>query len=187
MLSKSKYNLPNLMTTLRIALIPFLIVFLYFDRQSTNVVSCIIFIIASVTDFIDGYLARKYNIVTDLGKIIDPAADKILVASALIVLLDLGRVNAIVIIILLARDFAVGALRDLSASKGKIIAAGRSGKLKTIFQMVALGFLIYKGKLLWIDALFIGEILIYIAVILSVYSGIEYFIKYFKSDDKSLS
>lgn len=187
MLSKSKCNLPNLMTIGRILLIPFLILFLYFDRQSTNIVSCIIFIIASVTDFVDGYVARKYNIVTDLGKIIDPAADKILVASALVVLVDLGRVSAIVVIILLARDFAVGALRDLSASRGKIIAAGRSGKLKTLFQMLAVGFLIYKGKLLWIDTFFVGTILIYIAVILSVYSGIEYFIKYFKSDDRSLS
>jgi CDP-diacylglycerol--glycerol-3-phosphate 3-phosphatidyltransferase/cardiolipin synthase len=145
----------------------------------TNIIAAVIFTVASLTDFIDGYLARKYNIVTDLGKILDPVADKILVASSLIALMELGRVEGVVVILLLSRDFAVGALRDLSASKGKIIAAGFSGKLKTVFQMIAVGFLIYKNNLIGIDIFFIGKILIYLSVVLSIYSGVEYYIKFF--------
>jgi len=179
MLNKIFFNLPNQLTILRVILIPAFLIFLYFDRPMTNVIAAIIFTIASITDFIDGYLARKYNIVTDLGKILDPVADKILVASSLIALMELGRVEGIVVILLLSRDFAVGALRDLSASKGKIIAAGFSGKLKTVFQMVAVGFLIYKNELIGIDIFFIGKILIYLSVLLSIYSGIEYYIKFF--------
>jgi CDP-diacylglycerol--glycerol-3-phosphate 3-phosphatidyltransferase/cardiolipin synthase len=139
----------------------------------------IVFTVASLTDFIDGYVARKYNIVTDLGKILDPVADKILVASSLIVLMELGRVEGLIVIILLSRDFAVGALRDFSASKGKIIAAGFSGKLKTTFQMLAVGFLTYKNSLFGIDILLIGKILIYLSVVLSIYSAVEYYLKFF--------
>jgi len=179
MLNKKFFNLPNQLTILRVVLIPAFLIFLYFDRPMTNVIAAIIFTIASITDFVDGYLARKYNIVTDLGKILDPVADKILVASSLIALIELGRVEGVVVILLLSRDFAVGALRDLSASKGKIIAAGFSGKLKTVFQMIAVGFLIYKNDLVGIDILFIGKILIYLSVLLSIYSGIEYYIKFF--------
>lgn len=179
MLNKKFFNLPNQLTILRVVLIPAFLIFLYFDRPMTNVIAAIIFTIASITDFVDGYLARKYNIVTDLGKILDPVADKILVASSLIALMELGRVEGVVVILLLSRDFAVGALRDLSASKGKIIAAGFSGKLKTVFQMIAVGFLIYKNDLVGIDIFFIGKILIYLSVLLSIYSGIEYYIKFF--------
>jgi CDP-diacylglycerol--glycerol-3-phosphate 3-phosphatidyltransferase/cardiolipin synthase len=164
---------------LRVILIPAFLIFLYFDRPMTNIIAAVIFTVASLTDFIDGYLARKYNIVTDLGKILDPVADKILVASSLIALMELGRVEGVVVILLLSRDFAVGALRDLSASKGKIIAAGFSGKLKTVFQMIAVGFLIYKNNLIGIDIFFIGKILIYLSVVLSIYSGVEYYIKFF--------
>ncbi|MBZ4671933.1 MAG: CDP-diacylglycerol/glycerol-3-phosphate3-phospha tidyltransferase [Deferribacteraceae bacterium] len=179
MLNKNFFNLPNQLTMLRVILIPAFLIFLYFDRPMTNIIAAVIFTVASLTDFIDGYLARKYNIVTDLGKILDPVADKILVASSLIALMELGRVEGVVVILLLSRDFAVGALRDLSASKGKIIAAGFSGKLKTVFQMIAVGFLIYKNNLIGIDIFFIGKILIYLSVVLSIYSGVEYYIKFF--------
>ncbi|UOD34336.1 CDP-diacylglycerol--glycerol-3-phosphate 3-phosphatidyltransferase [Deferribacteraceae bacterium V6Fe1] len=179
MLNKNFFNLPNQLTMLRVILIPAFLIFLYFDRPMTNIIAAVIFTVASLTDFIDGYLARKYNIVTDIGKILDPVADKILVASSLIALMELGRVEGVVVILLLSRDFAVGALRDLSASKGKIIAAGFSGKLKTVFQMIAVGFLIYKNNLIGIDIFFIGKILIYLSVVLSIYSGVEYYIKFF--------
>ncbi|MCB4204196.1 CDP-diacylglycerol--glycerol-3-phosphate 3-phosphatidyltransferase [Deferribacterales bacterium Es71-Z0220] len=179
MLNKNFFNLPNQLTILRVILIPAFLIFLYFDTYVTNVIAAVIFAVASLTDFVDGYLARKYNIVTDIGKILDPVADKILVASSLIALMELGRVEGVVVILLLSRDFAVGALRDLSASKGKIIAAGFSGKLKTVFQMIAVGFLIYKNNLIGIDIFFIGKILIYLSVVLSIYSGVEYYIKFF--------
>lgn len=180
MLNKKFFNLPNQLTILRIILIPAFLIFLYFDRPMTNVIATIIFVIASVTDIIDGYLARKYSIVTDIGKILDPVADKILVASSLIALMELGRIEGVVVILLLARDFAVGALRDLSASKGEIIPAYFSGKLKTVFQMIAVGFLIYKNNLMGINIFLIGKILIYFSVVLSIYSGVEYYKKFFK-------
>mgnify|MGYP005858097829 CR=1 FL=1 len=180
MLSKRILNLPNQLTILRILLIPAFLVFIYFDRPFTNIIATIIFVVASVTDFIDGHIARKYGIITDFGKILDPVADKILVAACLISLMELGRINGIVVIILLARDFAVGALRDFSSSRGKIIPAGFSGKLKTVFQMIAVGFLTYKNELLGIDALFVGKVLMYVAVFISIYSGYEYFRKHLK-------
>lgn len=185
MLSKKIFNLPNQLTILRVLLIPLFLLFIYFDKPVTNIIATVIFVTASVTDFVDGYIARKYEIITDFGKILDPVADKILVAACLISLMELGRIDGIIVIILLARDFAVGALRDFSSSRGKIIPAGFSGKLKTVFQMIAVGFLTYKNELLGINALFVGNILVYVATIISIYSGWEYFKKHFnisKSD-----
>lgn len=181
MLSKKVWNLPNQLTILRVILIPAFLLFIYFDKPLTNIISTVIFVVASITDFVDGYIARKYEIVTDFGKILDPVADKILVAACLISLMELNRINGIIVIILLARDFAVGALRDFSSSRGKIISAGFSGKLKTVFQMIAVGFLTYKNNLLGINALFVGNILIYIATVISIYSGYEYFRKHFST------
>jgi CDP-diacylglycerol--glycerol-3-phosphate 3-phosphatidyltransferase/cardiolipin synthase len=177
-------NLPNQLTLFRVILVPVFILIIYFDTSFTNKIATIIFSIASITDFIDGYIARKYKLVTSFGKILDPIADKILVAAALVVLVDLGRLSAIVVIILLAREFAVGALRDFASSKGVLIPAGWSGKVKTTFQMVAIGFLIYKDNLMNIPVTTIGNILIYSSVIISVYSGIIYYKDYFTKNNK---
>lgn len=186
MLSKKIFNLPNQLTILRVLLIPLFLFFIYFDKPVTNIIATVIFVTASVTDFVDGYIARKYEIITDFGKILDPVADKILVAACLISLMELGRIQGIIVIILLARDFAVGALRDFSSSRGEIIPAGFSGKLKTVFQMIAVGFLTYKNELLGINALFVGNILVYVATIISIYSGYEYFKKHFNSSKQDV-
>jgi CDP-diacylglycerol--glycerol-3-phosphate 3-phosphatidyltransferase/cardiolipin synthase len=174
------FNLPNKLTLFRIFLIPVFIVVLYFDMPITNKLATLIFAIASITDFVDGYIARKYQLITSFGKILDPIADKILVAAALIVLVDMDRLSAVLVIILLSREFVIGALRDYASSEGIIIPAGWYGKVKTTLQMLAIGFLIYKDDLWNMPVTYIGNILIYSSVIISIYSAVIYYIDFFK-------
>jgi len=178
-------NTPNKLTLLRIVFIPVYLVLLYFDTTLTNIIATFIFIAAGVTDWVDGYIARKYELVTDFGKILDPVADKILVASSMIALVDMNRVAAWIVIVILARDFAVGALRNMASSNGIIIAAGFSGKLKTVFQMVAIGHLTWSVPLFGLNIFMIGQILIYISLVLSLYSGWEYFKGFYKPAEQS--
>ena len=178
---KLELNIANQLTIVRIVAIPLYLVVLYFNKEWSNVVATIIFILAGVSDFLDGYIARKYNMITDLGKILDPIADKILVAAALIALIDLDRLYWWIAVIMLARDFTMEALRNLAASKGIIIAAGIWGKLKTTFQMVAIGMISFKNVWLGINWYILGHILMYIALVLSIYSAYVYFRDYFKS------
>jgi len=112
------FNIPNILTICRLFFIPFLVIFILFDSSWSNIVSAVIFIVASITDYIDGLIARKMDQITDFGKIFDPIADKILVASALILLVEVNRIPGWVVIILLGREFAVSALRDYASSKG---------------------------------------------------------------------
>ncbi|MCX8084157.1 MAG: CDP-diacylglycerol--glycerol-3-phosphate 3-phosphatidyltransferase [Calditerrivibrio sp.] len=177
---KSFLNLPNQLTVLRVIIIPFFIIFLYMDKGVTNIIATILFVLASITDYADGYLARRYKIITDFGKILDPIADKILVAASMIVLVELNRLAGWIVILMLARDFAIGALRNFAASKGVVIAAGFSGKLKTVLQMIGIGCLIFKQPLLGLDIFFIGIIFIYAALFTSLYSCVIYYIKFFK-------
>lgn len=183
MFDKSMMNLPNQLTVLRVLIIPFFLIFLYMDTDTTNIISTVLFIIASITDYVDGYLARRYQIVTDFGKILDPVADKILVAATMIVLVELNRLAGWIVIIMLARDFIIGALRNFAASKGVVIAAGFSGKLKTVLQMVALGCLIFKKPLFGLDVFFIGNILIYLALFVSIYSCLIYYLDFFRKKE----
>lgn len=177
---KLQFNVANQLTIVRIVAIPLYLLVLYINRDWSNVLATIIFIIAGLSDFLDGYIARKYNMVTDLGKILDPIADKILVAAALIALIDLDRLFWWVAVIMLARDFTMEALRNLAASKGVIIAAGIWGKLKTTFQMVAIGMITFKITWLGINWNILGQICMYIALALSLYSAFVYFRDYFK-------
>ncbi len=184
----TKMNIANKITFLRILFVPLVIVFLYPENFYANVTALFLFILISVSDLVDGYLARKYNLITDFGKILDPIADKILLTSIMLVLIQLGRVDAWLVAIIVSRDLLVAAVRDLSSSKGLIIAAGGWGKTKTIFQMIAIGFLMYKSSTvfgIYINAKFIGTILIYISTIMSVYSGFLY-IKSFIESSKSI-
>lgn len=180
MLGKGILNLPNQLTILRVVLIPFFVFFLYTDKPVTNFAAAIIFVFASLTDYVDGYLARKYKIVTDFGKILDPIADKILVASSMIVLVEVGRLAGWIVILMLARDFAIGALRNYAASRGVVIAAGFSGKLKTVLQMVGLTLLILNERIFGINTFIIGTVIIYMALVVSIYSCIIYYLGYFK-------
>jgi CDP-diacylglycerol--glycerol-3-phosphate 3-phosphatidyltransferase/cardiolipin synthase len=180
--SSSEFNLANKLTIIRILAVPVFLVVLYFDKPYFNILACVLFAAAAVTDYVDGYIARKYEMVTDLGKILDPVADKILVAASMIALVEMGRLEGAVLMFILTRDFAVGALRNLASSKGVIIAAGNAGKWKTGFQMVGVGCLIWKNELFGLDVLFVGKLLVYISLIFSIYSAVEYFRGYYKPD-----
>lgn len=168
-------NIPNRLTMLRILLIPPFIVLLLNGYYYT---SGIIFIVASATDTLDGHIARKHNLITNFGKIMDPLADKLLVTSAMICLVQLGEVAGWMVIVILAREFIITGLRAVAAGEGIIIAAGNSGKIKTVLQMVALSVILFRN---WPFALFtklpVGDYILWIAVVATVYSGLEYIIK----------
>lgn len=168
-------NLPNKLTMLRIALIPMLMAVLMTGHFYT---AGVIFIIASATDALDGHIARKHNMITNFGKIMDPLADKLLVTAALICLVELGEIPGWMVIVVLAREFIITGLRTVAAGEGIIIAAGNSGKIKTVLQMMALVIILLRN---WPFTLFtdinIGLIVLWGAVIMTVYSGLEYVLK----------
>jgi CDP-diacylglycerol--glycerol-3-phosphate 3-phosphatidyltransferase len=165
-------NLPNKITIARIVMIPFFIVAVLIDFPYHEYVATLIFVVASLSDMVDGYLARSRNLVTDFGKFMDPLADKLLVCSALICLVEVHLVYSWVVIIIIAREFAVTGLRTLAASDGIVIAASKWGKAKTISQMIAITLL-----LLYPIPYFqlVGTVIMYIALVLTIISGVDYF------------
>lgn len=170
-------NLPNKLTLFRIFLIPVFILVMLFNIPNKFLVACIIFIIASITDAMDGYIARKYNLVTDFGKFMDPLADKLLVISALTSMIEVGLVPSWMVIIIVSRELTVSILRAIAAADGKVIAASSGGKLKTITQMIAVVILLLGGHFLNKYLLFAGYIFILVATLLTLYSGGEYLYK----------
>ncbi len=174
-----KLNLPTVLTLSRIVLIPFFVLSVY----NHPVIGALVFSIASITDFLDGYLARRSGQVTKFGIIMDPLADKFLVISALIVLVDMERVSAFVAIILIVRDFLVTGLRVVALSKDIVIPAEMGGKLKTTAQITAVLCLILMGSIfdkLPFDLYDIGMVFIWIALVLSVTSGVQYTISFWR-------
>ena len=161
-------NLPNRLTILRIIIIPFFIFFLMTDFfPFWKWIAIGLFIAASLTDFLDGYIARKKNLVTDFGKFADPLADKLLVCSALICLLALGKIHFILVLVIIARDFIISGFRLVAAGKGVVIAADMSGKVKTALQMVMIPLIIADiGFLKW--PTFILEIVVLILTVVSL-------------------
>lgn len=131
-------NVPNMLTLFRVVLIPPVCIFLSWGDPLSSFIAVMLFWIASVTDYIDGYVARKHNLISITGKFLDPLADKLLVMAALVVLLPMGRVPAWVVAILIGREITISSLRAIAGSEGYVISAGESGKLKTAFQMVGL-------------------------------------------------
>lgn len=170
-------NLPNKLTIFRVVLIPFFLVFLYTDLwgRGNLYIAAAIFIIASLTDLIDGKIARKYNLVTNFGKFMDPLADKLLVCSAMIALVDLGKIAGWIVIVIIAREFIISGFRLIASDNGVVIAASYWGKFKTAFQMVTVIVLILNipGKVFDV----IGTVLIYISLALTVISLIDYLAK----------
>lgn len=168
-------NLPNQLTMLRILMIPIFIVLLL---NGMPYAAGILFIVASLTDALDGHIARSSGQITNFGKIMDPLADKLLVASALICLVELGQVPGWMVIVILGREFLITGLRTVAADKGVIIAAGTSGKVKTVLQMIAISVILLQN---WPFSIFtdvpFGIILLWLAVIVTIYSGIEYVVK----------
>ena len=197
-------NLPNKLSILRIILVPVTMLFMLpvniygwqpegwnaFINSNGMTVAAAVFIIASLTDMADGKIARKYNLITDLGKFLDSLADKILVISIMLGLVYLGRLSPILVMIIILREFAVSGLRMIAASKGEVIAARMIGKVKTVTQMVAIIYIMfepflirifgltYNGYPLEISAVtIIGDVLFGICVIMTIVSGIDYLIK----------
>lgn len=169
------FNLPNSLTFARIGCIPVIVALLYFPSKVTAALAMLIFIAASLTDLVDGIVARKYNMVTNMGKFLDPLADKLLIASVMIMLVANGWLQAWVAIIIIGREITVTGLRAIAADQNVVIAADKYGKLKTIFQVVALCPLILHYEWWGFDPTLIGQILIYIALVLALVSGVNYF------------
>ncbi len=176
-------NIPNLLTLGRIMAIPIFLVFLFYGSRMSSFIAACLFIVASLTDVVDGFLARRMGLITTMGKFLDPIADKLLVMAALVMLLSLGRVPAWVVIVILSREFIITALRTLAMSEGVVIAAGQGGKWKTSLQMVGLMGLIlhypYRIDFLILDVDVdlhrVGVWLIYISLVPAVLSAVAYF------------
>ena len=172
-------NLPNKLTIVRVCLIPFFVAALLFDHGNNytmRIVANVLFIIASLTDLFDGKIARKYNMVTNFGKFMDPLADKLLVCSALICLIELGQLAAWVVIIIISREFIISGFRLVAADNGVVIAASYWGKFKTTFQMIAVILLIFD-----IPALrMVANITVVIAVALTIISLVDHVAKNYR-------
>ena len=188
-------NLPNKITLCRIILIPFMMIVPLFGIKSTllginvgNLISLAIFLIASFTDYLDGHIARKNNLVTNFGKFLDPIADKLLVLTALIMFVEAGKLPAWIPVVIAAREFMVSGIRMLAAGEGNVIAASMLGKIKTVSQMIAISlafldnnsFMAFTSKCLCIPELvliILMSIAMLVSVIATIWSGIDYFEK----------
>ena len=170
-------NLPNKLTVCRVALIPFFVVFLLYPdlTKYSNYIAAAIFIIASLTDYADGKIARKYNLVTNFGKFMDPLADKLLVCAAMICLVEMGKLAAWIVLVIMSREFIISGFRLVASDNGIVIAASYWGKFKTTFQMLMIIVLILDIPS---DAFrLLGEGLTYIALALTVISLVDYIFK----------
>jgi CDP-diacylglycerol--glycerol-3-phosphate 3-phosphatidyltransferase len=173
-------NLPNILTTIRILLVPILVVVLLTKFDGKEFVGLGLFLLASLTDLLDGYFARRWNVVSRFGQLLDPAADKILVAAAYVSLVELDPkvTPSWMVVAILAREFAVGALRSYAATERIVIPAGWSGKVKTGAQIVSIALLIIYNKLGEFSHL--APISLWVALAFTIYSGIDYFVAYRK-------
>ncbi len=173
-------SLPNGITVIRILVIPLILVLLKNPDRDYQIMAAILFFLASVTDMLDGYLARKRKLVTTLGKFLDPMADKLLIVTALIGLITTRGIPVWMVIVIVGREIAVTGLRGIAASQGMIIAAGQLGKYKTVFEVASITFFIINGDYLSIRLYHVGMALLWIAVILAVLSGFDYFRRFLK-------
>jgi len=174
-------NIPNLLTWLRILLIPVFIAVFYVSDETLSMhhkhmLSFAIFWLASITDWLDGYLARVLNQSSAFGAFLDPVADKLMVVAALVILLNLGFVDAIIAFIIIGRELTISALREWMAQLGgsKSVAVSMIGKVKTVFQMLAIQFLLFHEPLFGISTQWVGTLLIYLAAILTLWSMVYY-------------
>lgn len=179
---EKQLNLPNLLAFIRVLIAPIVFWILINSANLTqigihiswiNYFAALLFVIAGVTDFFDGYIARRWNESTKLGSIIDPLADKMLMLGAFLALMYIGRADAWAIFLILTREFFITGLRVVAVSEGKSVAASQAGKIKTLFQLIAIGFLIMQWPM--------GIALLWIAVALTIYSGYEYTRDYFRN------
>lgn len=179
-------NLANQLSLLRILMTPIVVVLLYFPGKITCSLAVLIFIFASITDWLDGYIARRSNMVTSMGKFLDPLADKVLVCSVLVMFTQLGWAPAWVVIVIVCRELVVTGLRAMAVDEGIILAADKFGKAKTVLQILAiipitLHFPIF-GVRFWI----LGEILLYAAMLIAIVSGVNYCIYFYRHTKMNL-
>ena len=178
-----KKYVPNFLTLGRLVLVPPIVILLFFPGKFWSALAAFIFLIASLTDFFDGFIARRFQVESSFGRFLDPIADKVLVTSALIMLIALGRVQAWVVMLIITREVAVSALRSITKSWDTTLKPSPVGKLKTVFQFTAIVPLMihYTYDIgIPIDFHMIGTVLLYIALVLTIWSGIDYFYRFYK-------
>jgi CDP-diacylglycerol--glycerol-3-phosphate 3-phosphatidyltransferase len=174
-------SLPNGLTVIRILAIPVILFLLFYPGRIYEFITAIFFLLVAVTDTIDGYLARRYGMVTTLGKFLDPLADKLLIVTALIALIPARGIPFWMVIVIVGREIAVTGLRGIAVSQDIVIASSALGKYKTVFEVAATFFLILNGNYFQIDFYQVGIGLLWIAVIFAVFSGLDYFKKFLKA------
>ncbi|MDD3801105.1 CDP-diacylglycerol--glycerol-3-phosphate 3-phosphatidyltransferase [Desulfuromonas thiophila] len=190
LLKKGPFNLPNLLTMARMACVPVVVMLLLEDSRLLSFWATVVFGFASITDWLDGYLARKWQLVTVLGKFLDPLADKLLVMAALIMMIPLGRVPAWAVFLIIAREVFITGLRSVASSEGIVIDASSQGKYKTIFQMVAIVALLLHYDYYWLFGLKwelfhvqmhnVGLFFFYISLVLTLWSGGDYLYRFYR-------
>jgi len=173
-------NLPNTITLARISVVPSLFFLLMSPGPLWSLVLAALFVMAAITDFLDGFVARKYNMITTIGKFLDPLADKLIVNSAMILMIPIGRIDAWIVVIIIMRDLIVDGIRSIASSEGIYIDASILGKQKTLAQIIAVTALMIHYPFLGLDAHLVGTIILYVAFLLTIYSGVDYFIKFYQ-------
>jgi len=177
------WNLPNTITMMRAAVVPLLLLLPWFDDPAGSSFMAWLFIVAAVSDLVDGWLARRGNVVTHIGKLLDPLADKLLVSTALIVLLSIGRIPVWavwMVVVIVGRELAVTGLRGIASAGGQVVAASRLGKIKTVTQNIAIGALLFHYQTIGLDAQAVGLACLTVATGLTILSGYHYFADYFR-------
>lgn len=174
-------SLPNGVTILRIVAIPLILVLLFYMGRGYQLLTALLFLGAAVTDTIDGYLARRRGMVTTLGIFLDPLADKLLIVTALIALIPAREIPVWMVIVIVGREIAITGLRGIAVSQGIVIAASALGKYKTVFEAASIFFLILNGSYSFLNFRSIGMFFLWVALIVAVISGVDYFRKYLKS------
>lgn len=178
------WNIPNLLSLFRLVAIPFVVFFLFFSGPLASFMAALIFSLASLTDLLDGYIARQQKTETLIGQLLDPMADKLLITSAMIMLISLERIPAWIVVLIVGREIAVTGLRGIASAQGIIIAASKWGKAKTVFQCIALIGLLLHYEYLGINFHLLGMILLGIALVITLWSGLDYFFKFYRAQKK---
>lgn len=181
------WNLPNTITMVRIGIVPVLLLFPWYNGDPESQIVAWLFILAALTDIVDGWIARRAKLVTQIGKMLDPLADKLIVSTALIVLLAIGRIEkwaVVMVVIIVGRELAVTGLRGIASSQGTVMAASWMGKLKTFSQNFAIGALLFPSTTIGLPAHDIGHVMLGCATLLTLFSGYQYFVQYFAQNSE---
>lgn len=178
---KGFWNLPNAITVMRILMVP-VMVWLLWDRPDRlqSVLACVVFVVAMLSDVLDGWLARRWDLQSVIGAFLDPLADKLMVITTLVMLIPNGWVPAWMVVVLESRELTIGGLRQMAVSEGMVIPAGSLGKFKTAYQSTAIGFLLWHYPTIGIDAHSVGILLLWVSIAFSLASAAEYFWGFWK-------